>query len=216
MLKYWRRRTPVDDTVQNGKTNRAASSNWAFDHNADIDAHHFFPGMLYEVGQYIVPFPCKPASVAAITANRLYCSPFLVTRAITIDRLAFEVTTGDAGNARVGIYNDDGTGYPGTLNTDVGTGDTTNVAIVAVAISGNLSLTPGLYWLAIVSDVAPTTRHAQLLFGSPMGYASDFNSNAGAVYMAHTYGALPATFTASLTTRDARTNQVVPRILSLN
>jgi len=40
MLKNWRQLLGIDDTVVDGKTRRAASSNWAYDHNAAITAVH--------------------------------------------------------------------------------------------------------------------------------------------------------------------------------
>lgn len=39
MLRNWKKFVAVDDTPQDGKTARAVSSNWAYNHNADIDAH---------------------------------------------------------------------------------------------------------------------------------------------------------------------------------
>lgn len=38
-VKYRMRRVPIDDTAQDGKTNRGISSNWAYDHTADFGLH---------------------------------------------------------------------------------------------------------------------------------------------------------------------------------
>jgi len=260
MLKNWRKRTPVDDTVQNGETNRAASSNWAFDHNAaetgvhgagandllntgdvddtpidgattvppssnwafdhaaDVDKHHYFMGMIYKTGEYIAPHPYSftPGAVAVV-AGHFYASEFHVTRAITIDRLAVHVTTGDAGKyVRLGIYNDNGAGYPGTLVSDAGTALVTSTGVQAVTPASDIVLAMGLYWLVVVSDGTPSLYYHAGGYGCVVGIrATDVLSIEGGYDLDSTYAALPDPYTAGASI-GARGGFVYPRVKSLD
>jgi hypothetical protein len=72
-------------------------------------------------------------------------------RAGTLDRLAVKVTTLQASNTfRLGLYNDDGTGNPGSLVVDGGTIDGSSTGDKSVTIS--TAITQGMYWAAIVEQ----------------------------------------------------------------
>jgi hypothetical protein len=144
----------------------------------------------------ITPFTASAATAAA-TINSLRAYPVIVDAPITIDRIACQVTVGTTGNIRIGIYNDDGTGKPGTLVVDSGQLAITTPAVYQATI--NVTLLPGIYWFAYLTDTANT----MLVFSSgnfyPVaGFSSvSFNTTVPAVYLvAQTYGALPNTFTA--------------------
>lgn len=160
-------------------------------HAADIDAHmaDFFQNML--VGNYYFGGMTVGTGVA-LTANRLYANPFFVATTMTFDRITVNVTTGVAGAMRLGIYNDLAAS-PTTLVMDCGTVDVTSTAIVYVDAI-NKQLTKGWYWLAGVSDVAPSIAKVSTpIHGVPLGYDSGFNIVVGG-YKAFTYAALPASF----------------------
>lgn len=133
--------------------------------------------------------------------NALRAMEFPVTKTMTLDTIQAEVTTLVGGsNFRLGVYADNGNCYPGVLLLDTGNLSGAANAVVPFAISPGLVLTPGLYWLVIVSDASITFRaippssgaSARLGRNSSMGltWRSPFFS------VAHTYGALPNPFTS--------------------
>jgi hypothetical protein len=105
----------------------------------------------YKAGDYRVAFGMISggAGSAIGTASRMYMTPFYLGEAITIDALCAFVRT-SSGNVVLAIYNDNA-GLPGTLagqtavaGTAVGTVSTAQ----SIALTANLSLTPGIYWFA--------------------------------------------------------------------
>jgi len=142
----------------------------------------------------------------AITLNRLYGVPILVGITQTFDRISMEVTTGAAGNIRLGLYTSHATTYlPDELVVDGGTIDANSVAVQEVTISE--SLVPGLYWGAFVSDASPTIRAFTAASGRAlMGAAAA--TDAGYTYLRRnfSYAALPDPFGGSLT----RAGTIVP------
>lgn len=125
----------------------------------DLDAHMYDWMQKIKVEAYFDPVPINLAGSITLTANAIEASPFIVTRAMTIDRLQINVTGAGAGGtvARLGIYNNGTDLYPGTLLLDAGTVATDGVAVVAATISQ--ALTKGLYWVVIVSDGTPTIKN---------------------------------------------------------
>lgn len=121
----------------------------------------------------------------ALGNGTLRVTPLWVPRLVTVDRIRAEVTTiGDVGSlVRLGVYRDDGTGYPGDLLLDAGTiaGDSTGTKEITV----NQAVTPGLWWLGsciqasvtlqptmrAIVGLAPNVIHAGgTLSTVPMGY----------------------------------------------
>lgn len=82
-----------------------------------------------------------------------------VDKTTSFDRIACEVTTAGTGTSvmRLGIYADDGGGYPGALLLDAGTIDATSTGSKQITIA--VTLTPGVWWL----PVSPQT-----ITGSPV------------------------------------------------
>lgn len=137
----------------------------------------------------------------APTANILRAIPFIVAKTMTIDQMAMNVTTAVAGAARIGIYADNGNNYPGALVVEATSVTQIDTGLAGVRIaSGGLPviLQPGLYWLAIVSNAAPTIRTFVVASMLPvLGYASALPTNAQFGWsVALTYAAMPATFSA--------------------
>lgn len=87
---------------------------------------------------------------------RLY--PVRIRERITIDQIACEITAGGSSGAvaRLGIYKDNGYGYPGALLIDAGTVVATAIAAPASSISQVIE--PGLYWFAAALQGAPVSE----------------------------------------------------------
>jgi hypothetical protein len=140
-----------------------------------------------------------------------------VERAIAVDRLGAEVTSaGDAGSLlRIGVYADTGNSYPGALILDAGTiaGDSATVQDITGL---TLTLAPGIYWIGgavqLVTVTQPTVRILGSVYTCPVPLGSTSISAGQAVHgfsQSSVTGALPSTFTSSVTTLGAG---VCPRI----
>lgn len=131
----------------------------------------------------------------AITANRLYAIPFLLSGTHQFIRIGLYVGTLSAGNCRLGIYaNQDGDVYPGALVLDAGAVDVGSIGLKEIVISQELG--PGLYWLALVGNSTPTLRAIAVAGAMPiLGLDNAFNTAPGnGWYVAFTYAALPNPF----------------------
>lgn len=109
----------------------------------------------WPAGAYLQPQ--HATSTQATTLNQARLTPMVIPKARTITELAMEVTTGGAAGAvvRAGIYDSDSNGRPGALLADLGTQVSTGVGIIT--FPANLTLPPGLIWIAGVSQVAVCT-----------------------------------------------------------
>jgi hypothetical protein len=130
--------------------------------------------------------------------------PFWVPKTATFDRISIRTVTtpGSAGAViRLGIYNDNGAGKPGSLLLDAGTIDAT-AAVGLQEITINQSLTAGLYWLVAVPQGAPTTAATTQIVSSAISNGP-YNASAGTVQYgwlsaaAGVTGALPGTANVS-------------------
>lgn len=156
---------------------------------------HNLPDMLvgYRVGDYIGLLGGSNSTV--ITADRLYAQLTPIWRDTRVDQLALGVqAAGGAGTkARLGIYRVTSALLPGALIVDAGevavdaTGNRTSPAI-------SVWLTRGWYYLAFVSDGAPTvwgnSSHVHWVL-SPLGLLVPANYPYSGGYAAHVYAALP-------------------------
>ena len=139
-------------------------------------------------------------TTGAPAANTLYAIPFIVSKVMTIDQMAINVTTlGSGSTPRVGIYADNGNSYPGALVVDAGTqsGGATGVKTYTTGLP--VTLDPGLYWLAYVTNAtAPTIRTFAVASLNPvLGYSSALGTAPNLGWsVAFTFAALPSTFTA--------------------
>lgn len=148
---------------------------------------------------YTSPSTGTALSTATLVANRLYAMPFIISQKRVIDQVAINVTAFVAGNIRLGIYKVNSVGYPGTLVADFGVVSSGSNGVKTLSASPlPVTLGPGLYYLALVSDNASVIRGfavASLLpvlgISSALGTAPTLG-----YYVALTYGALPSTFTA--------------------
>lgn len=152
---------------------------------------------------YTAPNTGTALTTGAPTANTLRAIPLIVPDTMTFDAIAINVTTLLSGNARLGIYADNGNLYPGSLVLDAGTVSTTTTGVKSITI--NQTLNPGLYWLVLVSSAAPTIRCFAVASMIPiMGFDNTLGTAPGLFYtVAFTYAALPGTYPASATVGTA-------------
>jgi hypothetical protein len=92
-------------------------------------------------------------SSSSLSLNRLYVRPFWVATRRAFDRIAIQVSSAGTTGAvlRLGIYSPGG-GTPGSLLLDAGTVASTSTGTKAATISQTLD--PGIYWVAVVAQVA--------------------------------------------------------------
>jgi hypothetical protein len=143
-------------------------------------------------GQYHAGINAADMATAAVAANALDMLPFYVPVAQTFDRIAINVTTAAAGNARLGVFADDGTVYPSSLIVDAGEVDTGATGIRWLSIS--LSLIPGLYWLARIHNATPTLRSLFHYAMIPLGSTDLGTAMITGYRVTQAYGTLPAVF----------------------
>lgn len=144
--------------------------------------------------------------------DQLRLAPFPVAKTVTLDRLGLWVQAGVALSVvRLGIYRDDGDGYPGALVLDAGTIDASSQGFKTITISQQL--TRDLYWIGGVGQTivtAMTIAATNVPTWDQTGQHLTPSSQA-LVYVgflqAAVSGALPANFT---TTKESSFN--APRV----
>lgn len=187
--------------------------------DVSLDDHHMSIHEKLLVGRWLTPTPAiATAETTSLTTDKLYAYPLAIARALTIDRLGLYVSVAASGNARLGIYNDNGNVYPGSLLLDAGAVDISTTGIKEIIISQ--ALTKGLYWLALICSAEPTVYKGQGAH-SPLGrsnttlksiYSHYYKSGVG-------YGALSDPFVsgAGLTSSaTAAYTAVFARLVSLD
>jgi hypothetical protein len=140
---------------------------------------------------YMSPVILPSATAAAVLANRVYFQPIILANQV-VDRIGIEVTTGAAGNCRLGLYTNAG-GMPNALILDCGTVDTTSIATVEASFTA-LRLPPAWVWLAAVFDATPTCRIGSATAADILGTSAVGGVNRS-ISAAFTYGTLPSTAT---------------------
>jgi hypothetical protein len=161
----------------------------------------------YISGKYY-SVPCNASSTRSDfgAAGKMQSMAFMCVARNTFDRIAVCVTVGAASTWRLGIYADNGHGYPGALVLDAGTLSTNTTSEINITISQ--ALAPGLYHLAVLCDsftAAPTYRALRdndshiSLWGMPVMGAYTTNGvwgGGGWDVSGVTTGAMPNPFTA--------------------
>ena len=145
------------------------------------------PGYYYTMGVL------GGTATLALTANTLYALPFLVTKRSRWDKMNIRVTTASSGTkVRLGIYTNEGV-YPKDLIVDAGELDTGSTGSKEAVI--DVTLDPGLYWLALLSSGAPTLGgiSAANTFGI-LGQSDVYTTANNSLRISYTYGTLPETF----------------------
>ncbi|OZE77241.1 hypothetical protein CH305_18570 [Rhodococcus sp. 15-649-2-2] len=168
-------------------------------------------------GSYAFTAVSGTSTSSASPNQQVRAQPWLLDRSVTIDRIGVEVTVaGGAGTKwRLGIYADNGNGYPGALvlDADAVAGDV--VGMIEKTITA-LRLPAGLWWVAaVMQDAATTPPTVRVLNAwSPpvmmtLGTALPANGSVGAAgfTQSNVSAALPDTFSTSVFTTS-----LVPRV----
>ena len=139
------------------------------DHTTRLDAHTYQLMDESRTGKNQILVPVQAFSTQVVTANRLVATVMVVPRAMTLSQLVIDVTAAAAGKiARLGIYSVGANLYPGSLILDAGTVALDTTGLKTLQISGGQVLGKGIYFLAVISDGAPTLRSYQAAW-SPLG-----------------------------------------------
>jgi len=143
----------------------------------------------------------------SIIVNRLYATPFYMPRIPNfVDEIAIRVIAAESGkNARLGIYEDNGSVYPGVLIKDAGTVSMGTTGPQKITV--NEALPRGLMWLAIVTDATTAVTTAtvsnsggwNLLGSNPVDLVPDWFG----WFSAFTFGVLPTVFPAGSTEAES-------------
>lgn len=145
---------------------------------------------------------CTATSTSAMAANRIEMIPFVPARALRIDRLSLEVTTGVASSlAKIGIYADDGAGAPGALIVGTTDLDCATTGTKSYVLPTAQVLQPGVqYWIAVHSSSTQTFRTIAAGGLAPLGINEAGGNQYSILRGTSTYGSgLPASAsTASL------------------
>lgn len=205
----------VDDTPVDGATTVPPSSNWAFDHAADLETHTKDMHEILITGQYHM-MDYGALTNLSLAADQLEAVPFIVSRDMTVDRIAIIIQASGAGGTKVrlGIYEGGTNLYPGALLLPAGLVDADSTGIKAITI--NQALTKGLYWLAYLTDGAPALRASHSSLFSPLGLNADFLYVNSHWRVARSYGTLPDPFTAGGALQKQNRGHIALRIASLD
>jgi hypothetical protein len=153
----------------------------------------------YASGRYYGPSIDISSGTIAMVDGRMWVVPFEVGNTATFNAIATEVTTVAVAPAlcRMGVYATVA-GLPNNLLVDAGTFDPTILGAAEKAI--NLTLNPGLFWLAIVSQGGGTPANIRGLGSTSsqfVGHTANPLSNSYKAYRVDAVnGALPANFGA--------------------
>ena len=188
------------------------------DHMARLDAHTRNLFELTRTGRYFMsPLMADrlPTTTRTLVADKLYAMPFPIPRDITIDRIAFWVSTAAADkSARIGIYSNGTNCYPGARLNAGGEVSVATTGQKEVVVSQSLS--KGLYWFVLVSNGAPTIK-ASTGFLSILGHASEIDGAFAAGWRTDfTYATLPANFPDTNTISEETFHCIGFRLASLD
>lgn len=132
---------------------------------------------------YGQPISGTMAAVLTVTAT-LYAYPVYIPNTTVIKSTNLSVTTGQTGgSARIGIYADNGAGYPGTL---VAGSDPAALAATGTAVVSNtgltLTLNAGVYWFASIYTASSTFPS---VVGATAVYTDALNAQLGSTSAAN-------------------------------
>lgn len=140
-------------------------------------------------------------STVTLAINTLYFYPVIIRKSLTFDGIGVNVgTAGTGASPRLGIYGRDSNGLPSNLIIDSGTVDASTTGAKPLTMS-NTTLKAGVYWLAILTNVAcGITGYS----GNPNFYpffgSTTINTNVGVGFSkSQTYGALPNSLSSPFT-----------------
>ena len=122
---------------------------------------------------YGLPAGSTPGTLLTVTGT-LYAYPYYVSGPTTIKTIGIDTTTGQTGGAAfLGLYADNGAGYPGALVSatanSVALIATSGAAVQNFTPTGGVLLQSGWYWLATIftaSGTFPTVADVSALYTS--------------------------------------------------
>jgi len=132
--------------------------------------------------------------VFALTDGAVAYVPFFVSRDLDVDRMAFEVTTLDAGGlVRLGIFDSDADGKPGSLLVETASIGTGSTGVKEAAVAVTTLLEKKTYWAALgVSGGTPAVRMFSQTSETPMitnlGNANAADATYNALRQSHMAG----------------------------
>ena len=167
------------------------------------------PTGTFTSGFYYIPVSRGTTGTSATLNNgNLRLAPFYVPNTTVISKIGGEVTSaGEAGSKlRLGIYADNGKGYPGALVVDAGTINGDSATVQEITLGSTVTLNPGLYWIGaavqLVTTTQPTVRTVNTQVDQPQipvsTSAPSSNQTASSLQMTGVTGALPSTFSTTV------------------
>lgn len=155
---------------------------------------------------YGLPAGATPGTLLTVTGT-LYAYPYYIAGPSTIKTIGIDTTTGQTGGACfLGIYADNGAGYPGNLvsasNNTTALIATSGAAVQNYTPTGTIILQGGWYWLATiftatstfptVADISATYTVLNTQMGSDtaLHLAAASGQAATGISVAATYGTL--------------------------
>lgn len=175
---------------------------------------------------YGLPDGATPGTLLTVTGT-LYAYPIYIAGTTLVKTIGLNVTTGQTGGAaHVGLYADNGAGYPGALLTGSDTGALAATATASVSNTINLTVNAGWYWLAAIftaSGTFPTVSSAATGYGAASNalLGSDTVAHlvatsgeaASGITVAATYGTLASLGTSFPTGAALRLNADIPLVI---
>lgn len=174
----------------------------------------FFGGGLPMVSGrfYGLPRGATPVAVLTVTGT-IYAYPVYIPNPVTVSSLNLSCTTGQTGGAaRLGIYKDNGAGYPGALVYDSGAIAGLTSTTIVTKSGVNQVLQAGWYWVTSIFTASGTFPSVA---GITTNYSVETNAQLGSDTAAHSlaasgqaatgisvagvYGAYPTTFPSGAT-----------------
>lgn len=131
---------------------------------------------------YGLPTGTTPATLLTVTGT-LYAYPYYIASPTLVKTINLSTTTGQTGGAaHVGLYQDNGSGYPGALvaGTDLAVLAATATAVTTNTV--NVTLQAGWYWIA---SIFTATSTFPTVTSSTVGYGVDLTAQLGADTAAH-------------------------------
>lgn len=208
-LTTHRTESPIDHpngciTPSKLKATNAPTDGKVPSYNAAADAFEWVTGggggggpdwmQYYRSGRWYYGIPIiGSTATTSMPANRLFVFPFFTPVQSSWDAIGIYVSTAATGYARMGVYADNGNVYPGNLILDAGEVDTGTTGVKTLSIT--LTLSPGLYWLALLTSAAPVLRGiiGTYLYGC-LGAGEPGSQTQNGYYVTYTYGPLPTQF----------------------
>lgn len=167
------------------------------------------PQQYFRSGRYVSAPAFGATGSISQAEGALNAVPLFVPRALTLATVGVEITTSGTAGAllRLGLYSDDGNGFPAALLLDAGTVDATQ-APGFYEITINQAVPVGLLWPAVVIQGAAVTKpntRVLALSQAPISYSSGVTATNNTITSGYTIatgvaGALPNPATGPVTT----------------